>query len=248
MNRRILVTILMVTYNAEKTLEKAISSVIMQKYKPLEFIVIDGASNDGTLKILEKYSSNISFMKSEPDNGIYEALNKGLDYATGDFLIVMGADDTFYSVDSISNIVSNIVKLDDVYYGNVIMWPSGRIHWGKFCKIKLGIGNICHQAIFYPRCLYKKYKYDTNYKLFADYVMNIKLYHLYNFCYVNEIVSIYNSEGFSSTKKDSKFEKDKNVLIYKYLGLFPLIARYVYFFLLYVRDFCQSTRKKQKNV
>ena len=104
------ITEVTVCFNAAKTLEKTIQSVSSQMYDNIEFIIIDGASTDGTLAIIKKYDTKITLWVSEPDNGIYDAMNKGLKLATGDFLIFMGADDVFVTNEVIEKVVSKIVK------------------------------------------------------------------------------------------------------------------------------------------
>lgn len=225
---RIKFSIITVTYNAIDYIEKAIQSVELQNYNNKEYIIIDGNSTDGTIDIIKRHKSNIKIFISEPDNGIYDAMNKGLNYADGDFVFFLGADDTFFNSNVLQSVANKITDLGSVYYGDAMMLPLNRILWGKYNKIKLGIGNICHQTIFYPKCIYKKYQYDKKYVLFADYVMNIKLYRKYNFIYLHETIAYYNQTGISSKRQDKEFEKNKIALIVNNLGIIPLVSRYIY--------------------
>lgn len=112
-----LVTIITSTFNAVSELENSIKSVIAQSYPNVEYIIIDGGSTDGTLEIIKKYEKNISIIISEKDNGIYDAWNKDLSLATGDWIAFLGADDE-YLPDAILNYVNHIEKLniDDLDY------------------------------------------------------------------------------------------------------------------------------------
>ena len=221
------ISIVTVVYNGEKTLEKTIQSIISQSYDNIEYIIIDGASKDGTISIIKKYESKIAYWKSEPDKGIYDAMNKGLQKATGDFLIFMGADDLFIDSDVISNFVEKIKGKDwsRVYYGNVTKVSTNERYDGLFSKEKFAIRNICHQSIFYPKNIYKANTYDLKYKLWADYVYNFKLFKQME--YLDMDVAYFNDTGASAQKGDIEFRKNVYFLVLKHLGtkcLFILLA------------------------
>ena len=107
-NHGLKITIVSVVYNGVKTIENMIMSVVNQSYKNIEFIIIDGGSVDGTVDILKKYDTQITFWCSEKDNGIYDAMNKALDHVSGDYVQFIGADDFFISENVISDIVAEI--------------------------------------------------------------------------------------------------------------------------------------------
>lgn len=218
MNKKI--SIVTVTFNASKTLEQTIQSIISQTYTNIEFIIIDGASSDDTINIINKYSNKITHWISEPDNGIYDAMNKALKLATGDFLIFMGADDVFFKPETIEKMAKQMINLNSVYYGNVILKGLNKIHNGKFNKIKWGTTNISHQAIFYPQKVYKSYEYNTKYKIYADYAYNLTLLKdKVNFIYINEIITLYNMEGISARNTtDKSFHKDYKELLITSVG------------------------------
>jgi glycosyltransferase involved in cell wall biosynthesis len=104
------ISIITVCYNRVATIEKAIQSVLNQDYKDIEYIIIDGYSKDGTQAIIEKYANRITHYTSEPDNGMYDAINKGLALATGDIVGLMHSDDEFYDTGSVSKIVAAFEK------------------------------------------------------------------------------------------------------------------------------------------
>lgn len=214
------ITVGTVCYNAVSCIENLIKSVSRQTYSNIEFIIVDGASIDGTLDILNKYKSYIDILVSEPDKGIYDAMNKLLKKATGDYLIFMGADDVFYDNEVIARMAANMKDSKSVYYGSVIFKEIGTKHWGKFNKIKWATTNVCHQAIFYPKSVYSKYSYNTNYKLFADYVYNLNLLkNQISFEYVDIITVLYDINGASSSNKDDNFYRDYGKLVIESVGL-----------------------------
>ena len=210
----------MVCFNAEATIETSIQSVLCQTYNNYEFVIVDGCSKDKTLDIIKKYPS-IKFI-SEPDKGIYDAMNKALRIADGDYLLFLGSDDVLYSPD-ILNIVSNYLIDDVVYYGNVIKTNYGTIYDGEFTKWDWGYKNICHQSIFYPKSIYKNKNYDAKYKLVADWVYNLQLLaELKKFNYIDVIISLYNDvSGISSTQIDESFLKERKQLIVNAVGVWP---------------------------
>lgn len=230
------ISIITVCYNSGELLPTTINSIKNQTYKNIEYIVIDGNSTDNTTNIIENNLNTIYSFISEPDNGIYDAMNKALVLATGDFVIFMGAGDEFFKKDIIEIVNKKITNPNYLYYGDVFIKETNTIYWGKFNSYKLAIGNICHQAIFYPKCIYKNINYNLKYKIFADYAYNISLFKSIPFIYLNEIISFYDYNGISSTANDLEFEKDVDLLIKKKLGTTQLIYRKIY-----------HTLKKYKN-
>ena len=114
------ISVVTAAYNAAKTIEQTISSVVNQDYPYIEYVIVDGSSTDGTVSIIEKYASsyNIKWV-SEPDRGLYDALNKGVQMATGDYIEIIGADDALVSADIISRVVHEMNTDTDVFAGQV---------------------------------------------------------------------------------------------------------------------------------
>lgn len=115
------ISVVTVCYNAVDQIEETIKSVVGQTYQNIEYIVIDGGSTDGTTDIIRKYSDKISYWISEPDNGIYDAMNKGIHVATGDYINFMNAGDYFSSASAISDVVKQINATNDIIYGDSTM-------------------------------------------------------------------------------------------------------------------------------
>jgi glycosyltransferase involved in cell wall biosynthesis len=210
------ISIGLVVYNGAEHIRGALDSIVSQSYRNIELVIVDGDSTDGTKNILNEYAEHISVMVSELDKGIYDAMNKVCSLATGDWLIFLGCDDVL--LDTLGNISQLMTDPDSVYYGDVIFSSSGEIYGGKYSKYRLAQINICHQAIFYPRSVYKKYSYSLDYRWLADYVYNLKLMgNAIPFTYSGVVVSIYNEKGGSSPG-DPEFEKRKISLIRSSLG------------------------------
>jgi len=167
------VSIVTVTYNAEAYLEKTIQSIIMQSYPDIEYIVIDGGSTDGTVGIIKKYQKEIAHWVSESDNGIYDAMNKGIAQASGEWINFMNAGDGFIETKTVEMVLDKIPKETELVYGNTrFVNESGEelyIQKGKNVKDFLwkGIG-FNHNSLFSKTALMKEHPFNTFYKIVAD--------------------------------------------------------------------------------
>lgn len=206
-----MISIITVVKNGVSTIEETILSVINQDYQNIEFIIIDGVSTDGTLNILDKYKDRISKIVSEPDDGVYDAMNKGISIAEGDWVYFLGCDDVLYNSSILSNIFSETkYKNFDVVYGNVKFLHSGKIYDGEFDVEKMSNRSICHQAIFYRRKLFKIYGFfDTEFKSASDYIFNIKHFcrNVDKWLFINEIVAIFNETGISQSTEEKYLDE-----------------------------------------
>lgn len=197
------------TFNSAATLEASIQSVINQTGITFEHIIIDGNSTDETINIINKYP-HLKWL-SEPDEGIYDAMNKGVELAKGEWIYFLGGDDQL-KPGILQEIEPYFNKTDlDMFYGNIHNESTGLIYDGYFDLQKFINRNICQQAIFYKTLLLKKRKFNLNYKLLSDYECNIVLY-----CnsrlkkeYVNQIIANYSGTGQSNTNIDDVFLIEK---------------------------------------
>lgn len=222
-----LITVVTVVFNGEKTLEQTIQSVVNQTYDNVEYIIIDGASTDRTLDIIKKYEDKIDYWQSESDKGIYDAMNKGIGLAKGEFLIFLGADDLLFSPNLMKDFSNQKLDINFNYYGDVYFNEHRVIYDYKFSKMKLCCRNICHQAIFYCKSTYQNKKFDTKYKIYADWVYNIESWNN-GFKYIPLTICIFSELG-SSQKGDSAFATDKKKLIRMNFGSF-FYFRYLFFY------------------
>lgn len=213
-----LITIATVVRNGAGTLEATIKSINEQTFLDFEYIVIDGCSSDGTLDIIKRYSHCISTWISEADKGIYDAMNKALSLANGRWLLFLGSDDTLSSKEVLSNIAAFLNDEQSVYYGDVILKSSGLLYGGKMNTYKFMQQNICHQALFYPKNIYKSNVYDLQSGLLADYKYNMELWGgSVSFHYIPMVVSLYADCGLSS-RPDDRFESIRLDLIDRHFG------------------------------
>jgi glycosyltransferase involved in cell wall biosynthesis len=163
------ISIITVTFNAEKFIEKTIQSIINQTYKNIEFIIVDGKSKDNTLKIIENYSTHIDKVISEKDSGIYDAMNKGIDLATGDFITFLNAGDDYIDNNVLFNLFENLDKDTNIVYADHISILNGKEKYRKAKKFnknnlfKFLTTTVCHQAIFVKKEIAPKY--NLKYKL-----------------------------------------------------------------------------------
>jgi glycosyltransferase involved in cell wall biosynthesis len=213
------------------TIGSCIQSVLDQKYPNIEHIIVDGLSADGTLPIIKKYTSQYSHIKliSEKDKGIYDAMNKGLNLATGEWIYFMGSDDKFYDNDVLKELfIEQKTEEIDVLYGNVIFKRSKERYDGAFDIEKLYSKNISHQAIFARKTLFEKTgPFNLKYRSWADYEFNVKWLgnpEIKN-KYIDKTVALYNDSGFSSKNIDVEFLKDKDSIFKKFTSLyFPKVS------------------------
>lgn len=171
------ISIITVCYNSDATIEKTILSIAEQTYKEIEYIIVDGNSKDNTVSIIKRYDSVISKWISEPDKGLYDAINKGINLATGDIIGILNSDDTFNS----NSVVEEIAKFHkqnsiDASVGNIIQHRENgkiiRFYSSKFwTPEKLIIGYMPpHPSIFFTKNLFSKFgNYELGFKIGADY-------------------------------------------------------------------------------
>ena len=201
-----LITVITVVRNGEDTLEKTILSVINQTYTNIEYIIIDGASTDSTLKIIKKYNDKITYWTSEPDNGIYDAMNKGIEISTGEWINFMNAGDTFYNENVITNILHYLNSDFDIVFGlrnNQKRKKKINVNWWFLFK-NMG---ICHQTIFSRKnCLLEKF--DLRYRIASDFNWILSVYsNEAKFKFVDIIIVNYDSNGIS--KKEVKLTQNE---------------------------------------
>mgnify|MGYP001049076334 CR=1 FL=1 len=190
MNNSPKISIITVAFNSESTIKDTIESVLAQDYNNIEYIIIDGGSSDGTLDIIKKYKSQIHYFISEPDTGIYDAMNKGIRVATGDIIGILNSDDFYPNNFIISNVAKSFIQEEcDAVYGDLVYvnskdtnkieryWQSGSY---STSKIKNG-WMLPHPTFFVKRSLYTRFGlYNTDLKKAADYQMILNLLYKHN--------------------------------------------------------------------
>lgn len=222
--KKALISIIIVTYNAEKHLDPCLIRIREQQISDLQVIIIDGGSTDGTLGIIDNHASLIDYWKSEPDKGIYDAMNKGVKIVNSGWILFLGADDLLE--DGFKSMVSELKDPKGIYYGMVDV--NGLIYKGPYSSYRLSKLNICHQSIFYPVSVFsEKHKYNLDYPIWADWYLNIECWNDpdFKFIYKPYLISKFGTQGLSSTQMDHAFERERKKIIFKYLG-FHIWFRY----------------------
>lgn len=194
-----LVTIVTVTYNAKELLEETILSIINQSYQNIKYIIIDGASTDGTVEMVKKYEDKIDYWISEPDDGIYFAMNKAIEKATGEWINFMNAGDTFLSYDTVEYVMEHLDDKAEVVYGNCklgsqIAKPHNMLGYDN-------ITALCHQTLFVKTKLAKETPFDTRYKICADHNFILQMHQLNKkFQYLDIVIADFLPNGLSETQ------------------------------------------------
>lgn len=203
MKQNPLVSIVTVVYNNVTEIEQTILSVLNQTYSNIEYIIIDGGSTDGTVNCIEKYSSRISYWISESDAGVYDAMNKGISRVSGEWINFMNSGDVFYQKSTLTDFFNYKIDDVDVMYGNTL------IRRKKHLKVRYSewkgenFKGLCHQSVFVRTDIMKQYKFESKYKLAADFNFLYKLFvEGYKFLYIPVIVSVYDvSHGLSADNR-----------------------------------------------
>jgi len=227
-------SVITIVYNNVAAIERTMLSVLNQTYSNIEYLIIDGASTDGTLEIVKKYESRLTKLVSENDRGIYDAMNKGLALATGDYVLFMNSGDEIYAPETVAEVFESAPS-GDIYYGETEMYDENwkslgqRRHrapehfsWKSF---KFGM-NVSHQAIYIKRSLTTPYDLQYKYSADIDWIIkaakkssNIVNTHLY--------VAKYLVGGMSKQKHLASLSERFKILSH-YYGLIPTVVNHFF--------------------
>jgi glycosyltransferase involved in cell wall biosynthesis len=218
------ISIITITYNSEKTLKDTIKSVLNQSYKNIEYIIVDGNSKDKTIDIVKSYGDKISKFISEPDKGIYDAMNKGLKLATGDVIGILNSDDVYFDNLVIKKVINKFknesvdgiygdlfyVKEDDL--NNVVRyWKSSKFIQGSFSKG----WHPAHPTFFVKKDIYEKYGYfDLDMKVSADFEIMLRFLEKYKITtsYLPEVIVRMRLGGESNSSIGNIINGNKDIL------------------------------------
>jgi glycosyltransferase involved in cell wall biosynthesis len=228
------ISIITVVFNGVRTLEATIQSVLNQTNKNIEYIIIDGGSTDGSIDIIRKYERGIFYWTSEPDKGIYDAMNKGVEKATGQWINFMNSGDRFAAPDVLDLFSYALFDADILYGDAIIEYPTFRTSYEILPLTAMWRQMaFCHQASFVRTTVMKEKRFDLTYELSADFDF---MYHAYrngkNFLYLNKLICFFDfKEGASRNNAlQSIYERRKSVLAHGYSAGKWL---YYFFFILY---------------
>ncbi|MFH4964292.1 glycosyltransferase family 2 protein [Gaetbulibacter sp. M235] len=220
-------TLIIPTYNISESIGATLDSIINQTYKNIEVLLLDSISQDHTCEIVKEFQKKCSYIHliSEKDQGVYDAMNKGVELAKGDYLFFMGGDDVFYDTNTLQQVFNSINEGDDFIYGNVLFKESKLLYSGKSNLKKLIYDqiSICHQAIFYSKRVFELIgNFNLKYFIHADYDFNIRCFidNKLRIKYIDQIIAVFNETGLSGTKSNADgfhTELTENCLYSKYL-------------------------------
>lgn len=232
-------SVITVCYNAQATLEDTIQSVIAQTYHHVEYIIVDGASKDRTLSIINRYRDRITTVVSEPDKGLYDAMNKGLRLATGDYVCFLNAGDSFHEDDTLQQMVHTLrelTELPDVLYGETALVDAEghfvrmrrlqtpeHLTWHSFRQGML----VCHQAFFAKRTLAEPY--DLRYRFSADFDWCIRIMKKSKVLHNTHLTLIdYLEEGMTTRNHKASLHERFRIMA-KHYGWLSTVAHHAWF-------------------
>jgi len=237
-NETPLISVITVVYNGEKYLEQTIKSVINQTYKSIEYIIIDGGSTDKTLDIIKKYEKHIAYWVSEPDKGLYDAMNKGIGVAKGELIGMINSDDWYEpnAVELIVNAYKNNPNKTIFHADRYDVDESGNRKIKKFhpsnFKFKYYGMTYNHPSMFITKDEYKKHLYNTELRALSDYqfVLEAFLRNRDTFLYIDKAIVNYRLDGISGQMALSDLLKEgylarKNAGMVVYENYFSVIVR-----------------------
>jgi glycosyltransferase involved in cell wall biosynthesis len=210
-----LFSVITVVYNGEKHIRQTIESVLDQNYNNIEYIIVDGDSTDSTIDIIKEYDTDIDYWISEKDSGIYNAMNKGIDVCSGDYISFINADD-WYEPDIFKKLKEIAIEMPDYILGDVVMLNETDEYLSTF-KVDVSVYKrsmpFGHPALFLKKDILKHLKFNETYKIVADYDLCIQLIEKnYTYKYFPDNISNFRMGGVSNTLNitDEIFQIHKN--------------------------------------
>lgn len=208
-------SIIIPTYNSGAVIGRSLNSIVCQTFTDWEVLIMDGASSDNTVPVVQSFADDRIRIYSEPDNGIYDAMNKGIQQSRGEWLYFLGSDDWLLNENVFAEVFSDDIESFDVVYGEAEyshLSDDFRGEWGRQNMFT----NRCHQAIVYKKAFLEEVGgYNTDYKIYADFDLNLKwfLNKKYHNKYIGTAIAHFSAEGTSDGHTDLLFCK-RQPLIY----------------------------------
>ena len=216
-NKKIQISVIIVSLNTKKNFKKTIKSTLEQTLKNKEIIIVDGFSTDGTIDIINQLKNKSMKVIIEKDKGIYDAMNKGIKYSNGKWIIFMNSGDTFYNKDVLKKLSKVILNFKDIkiIFGNTII-DNGYINYrvcGNYFRKDTILMPFCHQSSVVNSSLLKKRLFDLNYSLSSDFDF------FYN-CYLNNIKFLKQNYIISKVKSGGKSDKNRQKVLFENIKIF----------------------------
>lgn len=230
------ISVITVALNSAAHIEESIKSVLDQTYTDIEYVVIDGGSTDGTVDIVERYGQSVDYFVSEPDKGLYDAMNKGIKAATGDVLFFLNSDDTFRDervVEDVARAFNENPGVDMVFGNQIFDFGEGgrKVKKQQFKDIRkrLAWTNIQHQTLFARKEVFERVGgFSLEYRIVSDYewLLRAFLKHKCSYRYIDRDISIMAMQGLSST---TDFEPERRRVMKNYFSLYEIYLYRVFF-------------------
>jgi len=243
------ISIITVVYNDEKLIELTLQSIQRQTYPNIEYIIIDGNSTDNTIRIIKKYETNLAFLLSEPDKGLYDAMNKGLNKATGDYVCFINSGDQFYSDSTLESVFGKLQILPDLIYGETtIIKPNGEeiglrrlkapesLTWESF---KNGMV-VCHQSVYVKRTIAEPF--NLKYKIASDYEWVLKSLKKAESIYNSKLILTKFIDGGLSKKNIRRALAERFKIMVENYGLIPTLYRHFIIGLKFISYYYKNKR------
>ncbi len=213
------ISVITINYNDLEGLIKTVNSVVAQTFKNVEFILVDGASTDGSAEYVKSNASHFTYWVSEPDSGIYNAMNKAIKMATGDYLIFMNSGDYFYNQNVLSEIADSLFGADIIYGRSIREHQNKKTEWPYIFDVDKGDlykYSLHHQSMFFKRELFEKYGgYNEEYKIVADWEFCLRMYLQTEskFKRIDNFISVFNLDGVSQSEKGARLDfEERNIV------------------------------------
>lgn len=240
MKEKPLVSIIIPVYNAAGTITSAIESVLNQVYPNKELIIIDGLSDDGSLPIIQSFNGRISYHISEKDNGVYCAINKGLDQAKGDWIYILGADDKLHDFEVLQKVMTSEINQEKIIFGNIknedrLHLKIPIVHRCRFDQSVLWRNTLHQQGVLYHRDIFEKFRFDETMRVLADYDLHLLLYHLeIKSRYIDLFIASCNARGLSKQfgwklySEELKMKRKRRGILFWLVSIPVVLTKFLY--------------------
>jgi glycosyltransferase involved in cell wall biosynthesis len=218
------ISIITINYNNLAGLEKTVASVVEQAYSNFEYVIIDGDSTDGSCQFLEKHKEKFSYLVSEPDTGIYNAMNKGIKVSKGEYLLFLNSGDVLNGVTALSDFVNNPLFSGDIIYGDYQFKKGKKIYPDILSPLFFIKSSLPHQSTFFKSSIFDTMGfYNESYKISADraFYIDCFLSGKFKFTHIQYFLSIYDLNGLSNSVEYNTLKKEEDLAVFKkYYGIF----------------------------
>ena len=211
-----ILSIITINYNNCAGLKRTIDSVVSQSFQEFEWIIIDGGSTDGSLELIERYSPHFSYWVSEPDKGVYQAMNKGIERAEGEYLLFLNSGDWLVDANTLQKCLSYGFSADVIYGDSLFVFENQIVEYRYPSPLSLNdlyTGFLGHASSFIRSSILKKEKYNEDYRIVSDWEFWIKLaMRNGSFFHIDEFISYFDTTGISSTEDNLRARERKQVI------------------------------------